>query len=525
MEIVCHTILYLVATINLVKDLFISYLYSWRLKIAQNILTFTKVFTFNITIMLKKTYLFLFSLFTTVTVFAQNSTLVFLSDEDVSIVVYRPIDNCYNEDYPTDTLRLQAHQSFEYQLNVDDWAVVKCLIPSKANLNIFVEKGCSTILKNAEKGVAFEGCNAVGNELLNKNIFNKFYFIRAQLDSAYQKKDDGESYKQLVSNSASLLKKFGLQKSIDSIYAKKEISEACYNYLIDDCNYKIKYYLANRYKPSPVIADCLYEMIKATPNTGKEAYYSCGIAYISHVSAYVYDHLSQQTKDSLRQKYGKETFGPYMKFILTSGKIQLNSLFTALLLQYLYGVNEFDRVKMYTYLQEHYPNSESVKIIERYIAEELNDKTPVNPIYIDGQSINSFPDIEENDSFKNKYVLVDLWASWCMPCRAEFIHNKALNSLLSKYKDVEKLYISIDENVANWKETINSQKLAGYHTLANKQLQEYLKKNVYSSNAITIPRYILLNPNGEIVDGNLPRPSSMDELKKALDKYLHPNKK
>jgi hypothetical protein len=107
-----------------------------------------------------------------------------------------------------------------------------------------------------------------------------------------------------------------------------------------------------------------------------------------------------------------------------------------------------------------------------------------------------------------------------MPCRQEFMNIKSLRELLARYKDLEMVYVSIDEGKKRWETDMQSLKLSGYHLLASAKLINNIKEIIYGSKSILIPRYILLDPEGNVVDKDLPRPSELKMLRETLDEIF-----
>lgn len=124
------------------------------------------------------------------------------------------------------------------------------------------------------------------------------------------------------------------------------------------------------------------------------------------------------------------------------------------------------------------------------------------------------------DNFKGKYVYIDIWATWCAPCINEI---PALQALEKEFhgKNIEFVSISVDNidgkrgSKADWKKMVSEKNLGGTQLFADKDFQSDFIL-AYEINAI--PRFILIDPNGNIVDFDAPRPS--DPKLKTLLKSL-----
>ncbi len=121
------------------------------------------------------------------------------------------------------------------------------------------------------------------------------------------------------------------------------------------------------------------------------------------------------------------------------------------------------------------------------------------------------------ESLKGKYVYIDVWATWCGPCRAEIPHLKEIEA---KYhgKNIEFVSISADvqKDYEKWKTFVTEKELGGIQLYADKNWEsDFLKAFGITS----IPRFILIDPNGVVVDADAARPSS-PKLKEQLDALL-----
>lgn len=115
------------------------------------------------------------------------------------------------------------------------------------------------------------------------------------------------------------------------------------------------------------------------------------------------------------------------------------------------------------------------------------------------------------DSFKGKFVYIDVWATWCGPCIQQIPYLQALEKEYHN-KNIEFVSISTDENTRSggsweaaekkWRDFVKEKQMTGVQLWSG---QDFSFQQAYSINGI--PRFILIDPNGNIVDANAPRPS------------------
>lgn len=116
-------------------------------------------------------------------------------------------------------------------------------------------------------------------------------------------------------------------------------------------------------------------------------------------------------------------------------------------------------------------------------------------------------------SFPNKALLIDMWATWCAPCIAEFPHSKKLNES-TRDLPVEFVYLCTSEGstIEKWKTKIAEFELRGTHIYVAKNIESKLLE-MFSGGGF--PTYAFINRNGEYKPGAIDRVSNVDKEKLA----------
>ena len=114
--------------------------------------------------------------------------------------------------------------------------------------------------------------------------------------------------------------------------------------------------------------------------------------------------------------------------------------------------------------------------------------------------------------FRGKYLFLDFWASWCLPCRKE---NPAFVKIYEQFRsqNFEMLGISFDKKKDNWIKAIASDELKWPQV---SDLKYFDSDMIELYNIVNVPTTILLDPEGKIIGMNL----HAQELEKLLEELF-----
>ena len=222
--------------------------------------------------------------------------------------------------------------------------------------------------------------------------------------------------------------------------------------------------------------------------------------YSQVIGAYRMDSQSQERLKQAQQNLGLEE-GLLLDIIRAKNKIKvIEQYYLPMGEQELMAFNkEVSTPFVKEFVQNYNAEVKKELAIEKDMSDVVVNKTPAVAVE------NLFQAILEK--YKGKVVYVDFWATWCGPCMREMPHSKKLKNELGG-KDVVFVYLTNESSpLKAWTNKIPE--IKGEHFRLNKEEWEYLSKKF---DVQGIPRYMLVNQEGQIVLEDALPPSHMKEI-------------
>ena len=490
-------------------------------------------------------------------ILGKQATIIFNTERNIMAYIYKPIDDMYNDYTISDQLELKPNISIAYRLDVVDFCFVKIAYSNGLQYSLIIQENDELEVTLKENGIILEGSNSIGNVYLNN--FNRYAFVDSIFDLHIKPSVD------IAAINADLYKTFwkDFNDDLERLRLEENISYNFVRILSNDIGYAIAGMVVKDYykvifgykgkitqeESTKIIAqiDSIYQIYPPWSNDVMKYRYSMINGYISKYYQEKYNNLSLQEKNELLQKYEPDTFGPYFSYLLAPAHIQLPQFGFAFIVQLDYMSDEFNKDKMLKYIETHFPDSQYLQLIKKRLKETLTknelervpESVPLQPgmkeilaknelskgsndsIIIINEQVNTLQELFSLYPLKGHRLYIDLWATWCFPCKTEFLYKNDLYTVAEEY-NIKLVYLSIDNvnSKKRWESDIFRNELMGYHFLANESLLQDIKNIIFKNQTIAIPRYVFVNEKGEIVDDNAPRPSKSVQLKSIFAEAL-----
>ncbi|MAN29118.1 MULTISPECIES: TlpA family protein disulfide reductase [Mesonia] len=402
------------------------------------------------------------------------------------------------------TLITEPHKNYNIQINIRDSIDFNVQGKTSQAQKTYNKLSSKTLLDGyfSEESSKYKTDSIAKNikEKINKNKNKEL----AQFQQLYKQKKISNNFYQLIKNDR------------EYYYAGALVDIGYNNYRLDK--------LGRNKLTEKEYSKLLRDAYKIKPATNENL--------MSSPWFYFYTQLFLIYKDYYEEKNSVEDIGRMM----ASGKY--NSHFMNLANKYLpqsnyeyffaahlifvstYNNFEKELIDLFEVFKKEFPNSPYTNYVKTYIApviayhEKQKEDFNKDTIFLDHQKFTSLNSIAQE--LQSERIYVDIWASWCAPCKEEFKHSDDLYNLLQS-NNIPVVYISIDEEnrVTQWKEIIKFFNLKGYHLRAEKALVDELKELKGTKN-FGVPWHFVIDSEGNIIEKYVDGASNTTKLKSQL---------
>ncbi|PXY02562.1 hypothetical protein DF185_00265 [Marinifilum breve] len=211
----------------------------------------------------------------------------------------------------------------------------------------------------------------------------------------------------------------------------------------------------------------------------------------------------------IQMKYSNPITNESAKEILELDSSVLRDIILCRAIYTLIGSKEFPQAKIF--MEKYFPAIGSTKLKTQFTAKYEECLSIFNNPSLNSARLQSFTQIDKTgilkelkEKYKNKVLYLKFWAPYCGPCMAQLSYIKIIEEKINPDKFLV-INLCAPYPKDKWKATIREKQMGGVHYL--------LSENQYAElqalfNIQGIPRYVLIDANGAIVDENAPAPGN-----------------
>lgn len=351
--------------------------------------------------------------------------------------------------------------------------------------------------KNFKKSLRFSGKGAVVNNYLLSKAKVEQEIIGDQ--NLFYSLNENDFKTKVAQIKKTVIKLIDNSPNIPNSYKEKERRNINYEYISRLVDFEKSHSYTTKNPDFKVSKSFLPDLSKIDYNNGEDYLNSSSYKRIAK------SHYKNETRKNFKLKDLKEDIA-YLKTISEiSNDVLRNSMLIEAARRGINYTGDLD--KYYSiFIAASTNQNDKAKVTESYTILKTTTHGKASPKFVNYE--NNAGGTTSLDDLKGKYVYIDVWATWCGPCKKEIPYLKEVEKAYHG-KNIEFLSISIDKksDYDKWKKMIVKEELGGIQLLADNVwksqfVQDYLIEG--------IPRFILLDPNGNIITPNAPRPSEKE---------------
>lgn len=221
--------------------------------------------------------------------------------------------------------------------------------------------------------------------------------------------------------------------------------------------------------------------------------------YKSFLKSYFYTAIGENDVKNERDKYDVELLK------LTLEKVQDSALLNELFIGYMNqeGKTTQNIDNFFSLLRKGIKDKNQLEALA--LLEEQRKKTVPGAMVANFSFKNQQNEIVELNDFRGSLVVIDVWASWCLPCLTDI---PLLEEAKTQLKNDSIVFIGINamDKEEEWKRMLEEQKMTGVQLFTASTDNPFFRDLMIES----MPRYILINKSGKLIDARLTRPSNKD---------------
>lgn len=466
------------------------------------------------------------------------------------VQVCTPVSGYFNF-FPAKTEEFQTtNRTFSSHIQLTKNGIIELKSKDLPRCMFYAEPGDSLSIEvftavDGKQNVIFHGKNALGNELLtNRKLLNNGVI---DMNKFVPIIENSENSTDALNQLHKVLAEYTTK--LEKLHQNNQITDNCHNALLAETEQRLVFWSGN------TLGGALKDKVKTKMSRSellllvKKLYAEydpfdsryAGSSVISITAAYkcnlIQKGILPEVADytnywEIYAKGFEGIDGNFASFDHGSLKIREllvgNDLLTALIFK---SITDKDYLEIFKKYYTLFPESPYVPLITGILLDKLSSNMTQEVskeekiIYLD--SLNKvvsykIPEYTNLDNlianqFKGKAVFVDFWATYCSPCVQEFKSGSSLNKFLTKH-NIALLYVSVDNKGSEeyWAKLMKDYKLKGYHYFSNDTIRNQAGKMFNG-----IPRYMLYNEKGLLVEADAYRPSTTTNLYKQIAKRLN----